>query len=456
VTILEGSAAGRTLTLTQTQKQTQVLIGRVGVGDSEASSSAALLEVPDPEVSTQHALLWLDHEALVWRVQDLGSLNGTALNGRAIGRPNRLRGKPFPIADGDLIALGQHRVVRLSVSIGSAPTAAVVRSPLASLDPPSLPASPIAALSAAGLRLECHVWAAAGSKAQGHPMEDAHSWECPLAGFDGVGVFCVFDGHGGARAAQRAASLLPAEIARSLRELGGLDSPQGPRAALRQAFLRTDTRLNCVYEGCAATAVVVWRLHNSGPLYVQAANVGDCSAVLVGVLAGEEAAGENEAVTTLTEEHKVSNPRERARLRTHGVDVRGDRLYGLALSRALGDRFLKEHGSGLTADPYVGERLVAPAGASLVVATDGLWDVAGPELCAAEASAAPTRTSKAVATALAQRARADKSGDDLTVLVARLEPLRGARAQSAPSFGGALDREAVATAVLNSPPATPK
>ena len=54
------------------------------------------------------------------------------------------------------------------------------------------------------------------------------------------------------------------------------------------------------------------------------------------------------------------------------------RLYGLNLSRCLGDKFLKDQDLGLSAVPHVSDVVCLEPGAAAVVilASDGLWDVA--------------------------------------------------------------------------------
>ena len=56
------------------------------------------------------------------------------------------------------------------------------------------------------------------------------------------------------------------------------------------------------------------------------------------------------------------------------------RLYGLNLSRCLGDKFLKNEDLGLSAEPYVSPVLrfnLSQCGV-VVLASDGLWDVMEP------------------------------------------------------------------------------
>ena len=60
------------------------------------------------------------------------------------------------------------------------------------------------------------------------------------------------------------------------------------------------------------------------------------------------------------------------------LGTRSTRLYGLNLSRCLGDKFLKDGDLGLSAAPHVSPVVRLPPRASglVVLASDGLWDVA--------------------------------------------------------------------------------
>lgn len=220
--------------------------------------------------------------------------------------------------------------------------------------------------------------------------------ECPLHGseaaLDGspAALFCVFDGHCGRNAAEAASMALPDEVADRLAGAKeALGASAGAAALLREAFLATDDHI-ATEEGCTATALLMWRDH-SGDVCLQAANVGDSSALLIdpavplpphmpsplepqqtvamlrpfasGSNSGSEGAaasplrpsspppGPGEVapgVLALTEDHRLTNPRERARLAALGIQL-GDnarRLYGLNLSRGLGDKFLKDEDLG--------------------------------------------------------------------------------------------------------------
>ena len=109
---------------------------------------------------------------------------------------------------------------------------------------------------------------------------------------------------------------------------------------------------------------------------MQAANVGDSAAVFA-------VDSKREAVQQLTADHRISNPDERARLANMGIAL-GDnrtRLYGLNVSRCLGDKFIKDEDLGFSAVPYVSPvvKLGPEESGLLIIASDGLWDVAEPE-----------------------------------------------------------------------------
>jgi len=344
----------------------------------------------------------------------------------------------------------------------------------------------------------------------------------PAAGAPPAALFCIFDGHHGASAAQRAAELLPRELATRWRAAGGGGAsppPSPPPALLRSwgseddaagavasaasggdaapsapaspgtpgaqpasgpaepaapgplrqafeaAFLAADAGLD-TDDGCTATAVAVEFLGASpslpasssssapggGGLRVQAANVGDSHAMLFvrppggggdaspsGAAASAASAAAPFWWALLTEDHRIAHSAaEQARIKAvSGHEVRS-RLYGLNIARMLGDRVLKNEALGFTAAPAVCAPLDVPPGAAalLVLASDGLWDAVEPGAVAAHlakrwaggpggAPAAPGGAAAAEAAALADglltKAVRNRSRDDITVVVVRLQ-----------------------------------
>jgi len=197
-----------------------------------------------------------------------------------------------------------------------------------------------------------------------YQMEDTNYVEVPFDNNNDRALFCVFDGHVDKNAAIAATSIFPEELKKHLptREIG-YDAGE----YLRSTFLSTDERMRQYdMEGATATSVLFWR--EEGVRYVQTANVGDSSAFLC----------RNGKAIMLSFDHKVNEASERARLLEAGLELNegATRINGLAVSRALGDHFIKDNFKGVTAEPYLSEPFVIQDGndSILIVASDGLWD----------------------------------------------------------------------------------
>lgn len=111
------------------------------------------------------------------------------------------------------------------------------------------------------------------------------------------------------------------------------------------------------------------------PTHVICANVGDSRCVVGSTTSG--------TTTSLTDDHKPSNPEERVRIENAGGFVMGDRVNGeLAMSRALGDfRYkravlLQDHEHPVICYPDVAvHKRSGKKDEILVLACDGVWDV---------------------------------------------------------------------------------
>lgn len=100
------------------------------------------------------------------------------------------------------------------------------------------------------------------------------------------------------------------------------------------------------------------------------------------------------------------------------------RVYGLALSRTLGDRYLKtESEKAIIAEPHVSAPCRASPGQLLVVGSDGLWDVTTPQRAVEIAGAVREEggVRKECAEALLRYARAHRSRDDCSVVVVDMD-----------------------------------
>lgn len=314
------------------------------------------------------------------------------------------------------------------------------------------------------LRLECCIAFAVGTEhiRRGQRCEDVAVAECPLRKSELVlngapaALFCVFDGHCGRNAADAACTALPEEISdrverickpssqspefailqraertATLRtdDISSMASEYIPsqtaaeesRSAFREAFLAADKRI-ASEEGCTATAVLAW-LGDDHDVRIQAANVGDSAALLIDLESGKN------HFVPLTEDHRLTNSSERERLERAGIPLTGSthRLYGLNLSRALGDRFLKDEDLGLIADPYVSDvsEISENKGSLLLIASDGLWDVLTRDRVTSLLRAADEEHDGSVvdiASSMIEAAQKANTRDDVTALVVRVFP----------------------------------
>ncbi len=92
------------------------------IGRSRDCTISLPLEVEHLDVSRRHCLLEIDPPSL--RIRDLGSLNGTYINGKKIGQrgawqtPLESGGQPSSpvvLIDGDEIQLGEHTAFRVCI-----------------------------------------------------------------------------------------------------------------------------------------------------------------------------------------------------------------------------------------------------------------------------------------------------------------------------------------------------
>ncbi|KAI8473204.1 MAG: phosphatase 2C-like domain-containing protein [Monoraphidium minutum] len=205
--------------------------------------------------------------------------------------------------------------------------------------------------------------------------------------------------------------------------------------ALAAAFAATDgelagTEAGEVVGSTALVAVV-------GRRDVALAHCGDSRAVLV----------RRGGAVALTADHKPDRRDESARVRASGGRVvfraGAHRVMGLlAMSRALGDHFLRPY---VIADPEITSFARSPDDELLLLATDGLWDVFGPQEAASLALRAAARArSRGAARAAACRVAADVltraavargSRDNITVVAVDLRAPGGGCGREGGGFG---------------------
>ncbi|XAR58900.1 Phosphoprotein phosphatase [Bertholletia excelsa] len=177
-------------------------------------------------------------------------------------------------------------------------------------------------------------------------MEDRFSAAVDLQGDPKQAFFGVFDGHGGARAAEFAAENLDKNIMDEVEKRG-------------EEELEEAVKVGSPGGACCVTALI-----RRGNLVVS--NAGDCRAVM-------SRAG---VAVALSSDHRPSREDEKSRIETLGGYV--DFCHGLwriqgslAVSRGIGDRHLKQW---VTAEPETKTIRIQSDSEFLILASDGLWD----------------------------------------------------------------------------------
>ncbi len=191
-------------------------------------------------------------------------------------------------------------------------------------------------------------------------MEDFHATKIDTIKGQEIGLFGVFDGHGGSRAAEYLQKHLFENL---LKHPKFLDDTKSVITEVYlktdQDFLKDEKNQNRDAGSTASTAVLVGD-------HLLVANVGDSRAV---ICKGGQA-------VALSTDHKPNQTNERQRIENAGGVVMWAgtwRVGGiLAVSRAFGDRLLKQY---VVADPEIQEDTIEEGVDFLVLASDGLWDV---------------------------------------------------------------------------------
>jgi len=251
--------------------------------------------------------------------------------------------------------------------------------------------------------------------------------EAPLGS---LSYFAVFDGHGGARAAEFCGERLCDILAGDRRTLR-----TEPVEALRRAFGQLEdewlalARSEELMDGTTAAVALLDRTR--GRCIV--GNVGD-SEVLLGT---RDSSGAT-SFRALTEVHHLKRSEsEAARISTAGGRVWRGRLghpkinpqvLSLSVSRAIGDLFFKDErytdgqASGLIAEPYITAVEVCGKGISeqfLLIGCDGLWDTVSYRQASdfVFSQLGEGEEPQAISESLVRLARDAGSSDNITVMV---------------------------------------
>lgn len=196
-------------------------------------------------------------------------------------------------------------------------------------------------------------------------MEDAHFIHTNF--WDRGWVFGgIYDGHGGAFAAQYAANEFPRLFREKVEE--GLDFPD----AYTDVYEKISMDLEGQDSGTTAVNFLVLTYQDEGSQVehpaseIFTANTGDARAIII---------GEN-SVHQVTIDHRIDNPEERERVLKMGAQIRGPYVckgeMGLMPTRTIGDQYFKS--IGVIARPFVNRYVIQQSDLILLAACDGLFD----------------------------------------------------------------------------------
>ncbi|CAK9875829.1 unnamed protein product [Sphagnum jensenii] len=233
-------------------------------------------------------------------------------------------------------------------------------------------------------------------------MEDFHDAKISKVGEQVIGLFGVFDGHGGSRAAEYVKKHL---FDNMLKHPKFIDDT---KLAIAEAYKQTDQDYLRAENGnqrdagsTASTAVLVGER-------LLVANVGDSRAVIC----------RDGTAVPLSSDHKPNRTDERQRIEDAGgvvMWVGTWRVGGvLAVSRAFGDRLLKRY---VVAEPEIQEDTIKEGVDFLVLASDGLWDVVTND--EAVSMVGPVPDPQDAAKMLTDEAYRRGSADNITCVIVR-------------------------------------
>eukprot|EP00850_Spirogloea_muscicola_P002628 SM000010S04266 [mRNA] locus=s10:590112:592498:+ [translate_table: standard] len=274
-------------------------------------------------------------------------------------------------------------------------------------------------------------------------MEDFHDAQIRPIGGQLVGLFGVFDGHGGSRAAEYVQKHLFDNL------VNHPNFSTDPKAAIAETYKQTDQDYLMSENGqnrdagsTASTAVLVGKK-------LLVANVGDSRAVMCrGGKAHDRLDLQyalaqrlktlmpdpgNLSSAPLSSDHKPNRDDERQRIEEAGGVVMWAgtwRVGGvLAVSRAFGDRLLKRY---VVAEPEIQEEMLTPEDEFLVLASDGLWDVVSNQ--DAVSMIQSITDAQEAAKCLTDEAFRRGSADNITCVVVRLHQAQTAADGPGPGF----------------------
>jgi serine/threonine protein phosphatase PrpC len=205
-----------------------------------------------------------------------------------------------------------------------------------------------------------------------------------------IGLFAIYDGHGGGEIAKYLKNRIPEVLGKILSPKKKLELDEilnmDIENSLNSVFHKVDEEIKLMpeseYMGSTAVVVLICKEkdqklslvsqpqpHSSAVSVpsrsvIYCANVGDSRCVLIS----------NFGVKRLSYDHKASDRREIDRVNNTGGMIFNGRVFGqLIITRAFGDSSLKKY--GVSASPHICKNYINDKDKYLVLASDGVWDV---------------------------------------------------------------------------------
>ncbi|MCQ2819863.1 MAG: protein phosphatase 2C domain-containing protein, partial [archaeon] len=198
-------------------------------------------------------------------------------------------------------------------------------------------------------------------------MEDFHCCKENLVekGSQTVHLFCIFDGHGGAKAAVYCRDNFINVMQKSVIATC-YDYPK----CFAYAYNKINTEmLQKMTENnigtTASTVLVTTSQEDPKGREIHCGNVGDSKIYLL---------QKNGNCILMSKDHNCQDAKEVERIKSKGGMVFNGRVFGsLMLTRSLGDKEMKQY--GVISEPYVSNKKITDEDNYIVIASDGIWDV---------------------------------------------------------------------------------
>ena len=173
-----------------------------------------------------------------------------------------------------------------------------------------------------------------------------------------IGVFCIFDGHGG----REVSTYLQKNIVNYLKEYcSDYDNMENNLINLFEVI--DQNFCTDYYSHIGSTACIVYITKENGQKCFYCANIGDTRCILI----------HKDGVKRISYDDRATDKNEINRVKNAGGIIFGGRVYGqLMLTRAFGDNELKKY--GVICKPHVSKTELNMGDKYIIIASDGVWD----------------------------------------------------------------------------------